>query len=190
MKNRRLLRNRSARGHIEEVLERTPFPEAMRKVMEVLNSEEHGFTISSLASKTKLHRRTVEKVVDLLTTVQKCFESSRLEVEKLNRMKVLRLNKRVGLLNLPEHTQRLILKTAYFPEPTEEQRIIAHLFLRGAVTQEKPVSLEKTPTLKKLVKQGQVIEQGGKFYLSEEGIMVARGTIDLYPELQKVIPKP
>jgi len=163
---------------------RTSFPEATLRILDTLTSKENMYTISSLGSETKLNRKTVEKAVGLLAEIQKRLEGLHLEIENLNRMKAIRL-KRIGMLDLPEDTQRRILRSAYFPEPTEELKAIANLYLRGAVSPEKAISLNQTSLLKKFVRQGQVIRKERKFYLSDEGIIVAKGSLDIYPELER-----
>jgi len=163
---------------------RTSFPEATLRILDTLTSKENMYTISSLGSETKLNRKTVEKAVGLLAEIQKRLEGLHLEIENLNRMKAIRL-KRIGMLDLPGDTQRRILRSAYFPEPTEELKAIANLYLRGAVSPKKAISLNQTSLLKKFIRQGQVIRKERKFYLSDEGIIVAKGSLDIYPELER-----
>jgi len=176
-------RNKSIKDD-SKMLVRTSFPEATLRILDTLTSKENMYTISSLGSETKLNRKTVEKAVGLLAEIQKRLEGLHLEIENLNRMKAIRL-KRIGMLDLPEDTQRRILRSAYFPEPTEELKVIANLYLRGAVSPEKAISLNQTSLLKKFVRQGQVIRKERKFYLSDEGIIVAKGSLDIYPELER-----
>lgn len=176
-------RNNSIKNYSEKIV-RTSFPEATLKILDTLASKENMCTISSLGLETKLNRKTVEKAVGLLAEIQKRLEGLHLEIENLNRMRAIRL-KKIGMLDLPEDTQRRILRSAYFPEPTEELRAIANLYLHGAVSPEKAISLNQTSVLKKFVRQGQVIRKERKFYLSEEGIIVAKGSLDIYPEFAR-----
>jgi hypothetical protein len=165
---------------------RTPFPEALMKVLETLKEKGNSFTVSRLALETRLHRRTVEKVVDLLPLLQKYLEESKITIEELNRVKLIRLQRRVGLADLPERTQKLIIRSLYYPEPSQEQMLLVHLLIRNATSPENALKLEGTNIVTKLKRQGQIIEDRGRFYLSDEGIIVARGTLDLYPELADI----
>ena len=51
---------------------------------------------------------------------------------------------------------------------------------------ENAIYLDKTDLIEKLVKQGQILGTEGKYYLSDEGIIVANGTLNLYPELKEL----
>jgi hypothetical protein len=147
------------------------------------------FSINSLTSETGLNRRTVEKVIKLLWEIQKFFEEKKLEVIKTRKQETVRLVERVGLLSLPNNLQRLIIRTAYFPTPTREQEILVHFYLRNALSPESAIELEDSPLIEKLVRQGQIKRlDDGRLYLSEEGRTVARGTLDIYPELERITP--
>lgn len=162
--------------------ERTSFPDAMTRVLNALEKGD-SFTISNLSREAKLNRKTVEKVVDVLEDVQKHCSEKRIEILQINNMKIIRLTERTGLLGLPESLQRLIIKTAYYPTPSREEEILVHVYLKDAKTPEKAMPLEKTEIVKKLLKQGQLLETEKGIYLSEEGEIVTRGALKLYPEL-------
>ena len=168
---------------VQLVSERTPLPDAMIRVLDTLKDNETSYTVNKLVLETKLHRRTVEKVIDLLEQLQKYFEQTRIDVEQLNRIKIVRMQRDVGLGGLPERTQRLIVKSVYLPEPAKEQRVIAYAFMHKATSEASALELERSDTVETLVKQGQLLEEGDRFYLSDEGVTVAKGTLDLYPEL-------
>ena len=91
------------------------------------------------------------------------------------------------MLSLPEKTQRLIIRTLYYPEPSEEVYLLAHLYLRKAVGPEHAVSMPKTKQMRKLIKQGQIPESRKGIYLSSEGITAAKGSLIIYPELKNTI---
>ncbi len=95
-----------------------------------------------------------------------------------------KLEPRVGMLSLPEKTQRLIIRTLYYPEPSEEVYLLVHLYLRKAVDPEHAISMPKTKPARKLIKQGQILESKKGMYLSSEGITVAKGALATYPELK------
>ncbi|NWG09172.1 MAG: hypothetical protein HXX80_02480 [Nitrososphaerales archaeon] len=170
--------------------ERTPFPEAIRKILDALSGSEENSTITSLSLSTGLNRRTVEKALEVILEAQRVLERKKLSIGKLNRIKMLRMEEKSGLLSLPDNLQKLIIRSAYFPTPSREEEIIVHLYLRGALSRGRAISLEKSELVKKLVKQGQLAEDQGKIYLTEEGVTVAKGALDLYPELKEVIKKP
>ncbi len=171
----------------QQFVERTSLNEAVKRVLEKLGQKDRLFTISRLGQEAHLNRRTVEKVLELLRVTQSYFEKAKLTIRELKGAKLVGLEPRFGILGLPEETQKLIIRTAFYPEPNEQQRIVAHLYLRGAVSKKSGISMDMTPTLTKLTQQGQVIEDGARFYLSDEGNIVARGTLDLYPELKETI---
>jgi len=166
--------------------ERTSFPEAIRKILDTLSKSEENFTITSLSLSTGLNRRTVEKVLDVVLETQGVLEYKKLSVEKLNNIKMLRMEEKSGLLSLPDNIQKLIIRSAYFPTPSREEEIIVHLYLERAISREKAIRLEKSNLVGKLIEQGQLAEEQGKIYLTEEAITVAKGTLDLYPELKTI----
>jgi hypothetical protein len=102
--------------------------------------------------------------------------------------KLIEINEKSGLLDLPETIQNLIIRIVYYPNPSKEETILTHMFLKEAISPEKAISLEKDATVRKLVKQGQVleIERALRFYLSDEGKIVAEGALKLYPELKEL----
>jgi len=165
--------------------ERTSFPDAVRTLLDVLEKRE-SFSISGLSREAGLNRRTVEKALELLLDIQKHFLENKLDVIEMNRLKLIQLSARSGLLGLPENLQKLIIRTVYYPTPSMEQEILTHLYLRGAFLPENAVLLTKSGVIQKLIRQGQILENEGKFYLSDEGRIVAEGTLKLYPELKDV----
>jgi len=108
-----------------------------------------------------------------------------LELEKVNKIELIRF-KEVGLSSLPEDTQLSILRTIYFPKASEEDEILVHLLLNGATNEKTSIALKMAPTLlKKLKKQGQIIQsKRGNFFLSDEGCIVVKGALRLYPKLK------
>jgi len=165
--------------------ERTSFPEAVKAVLSTLEKGE-AFSVTHLSRETGLNRRTVEKVLSLLCEVQKSLQDKRLDIIKANKTKIVQLKRRYGLLSLPEDIQKLIVRAVYFPTPSREEELLVHLLLKEAWTPEKAIDLERTEIVEKLLKQGQLLEAEGKFYLSDEGKIVAQGALKLYPELQKL----
>ena len=91
------------------------------------------------------------------------------------------------MLSLPEKTQRLIIRTLYYPEPSEEGYLLAHLYLRKAVDPEHAVRMPKMKPMQKLSRQGQILESRKGIYLSQGGITVAKGSLTIYPELKNTV---
>jgi len=165
-------------------MERTSLPEAIKIVLDTLGTGE-SFSISDLSKQANLNRRTVEKVLEVLETTQKHLLEKKLEITPLKHAKIVQLNERFGLLNLPEELQKLIIKTRYYPTPSREEEILVFAHRQGAFSPENAVKMEKTTLVKKLLKQGQFHEtREGKIYLSDEGRIVTEGALKLYPELK------
>jgi len=164
---------------------RTSFPEAVKTVMEALRTE-RTLSVNALSEETKLNRRTVEKALKLLLEIQPYFQQIKLSFIESDWRRLIGVSDRTGLLGLPEDVQRLIIRTIYYPNPSREEIILIHLLLNEALSPEKSVSLPKDQTIQKLVEQGQIVEENGKLYLSDEGEIVAQGALKTYPELQEM----
>ena len=73
-----------------------------------------------------------------------------------------------------------------FPTPTKHEEILVDLYLKGITTSDRAVEISRDEYIEKLVSQGQLLEtDDGRIYLSEDGSIVARGALILYPELRK-----
>lgn len=164
---------------------RTSFPEAVKTVMEALRKEK-SLSVNALSRETGLNRRTVEKAVKLLLDIQPYFQQIKLNPVGTDWRRLIEVDERTGLLELPEDVQRLIIRTIYYPNPSQEEIILIHLLLNEATSPQKSVSLNKDQTIRKLVKQGQIAEENGKLYLSDEGEIVAQGALKIYPELRQL----
>jgi hypothetical protein len=161
---------------------RTSFPEAVKTVLEALKKEK-SLSVNALSRETGLNRRTVEKALKLLLDIQPYFQEIKLSSVQSDWRKLVAVSERTGLLELPENTQRLIIRTMYYPNPSEEEIVLIHLLLNEAFSPEKSLSLRKDQTIRKLVDQGQILEENKKLYLSDEGKIVAQGALKIYPEL-------
>ena len=100
--------------------------------------------------------------------------------------KLIEVNEKTGLLELPENVQRLIIRTVYYPNPSKDEIVLIHMLLNNALSPQKSLSLERDQTVQKLVEQGQIVEENGRLYLSDEGKIVAQGALRLYPELKEL----
>ena len=166
---------------------RTPLPTAIKGVLETLVTHGGSCSITGLASETSLNRRTVEKAVNAIVELQKFLDDKKIVVEEVNRTKLLRLEYRHGLRSVPDDIQRLLIRSAYFPVPSREQEILTHLYLRHVTSPNKALKMERTELVLKLVRQGQLARaKNGAVYLTEEGLLIAKGTLDIYPELRNV----
>ncbi len=166
---------------------RTPLTEACRIILRSLKEVGKPVTVSELVRMTKLNRKTVDKCTEFLQLIQKELEHNKIVLNEMNHLKLMKLEPRVGMLSLPEKTQRLIIRTLYYPEPSEEVYLLVHLYLRKAADPEHATSMPKTKSMRKLIKQGQILESRKGMYLSSEGITVAKGALATYPELKNTI---
>ena len=164
---------------------RISFPEAVKTILETLKKEK-SLSVSALSKETKLNRRTVEKTLKLLLEIQPYFQEIKLSNVESDWRKLFEAKERAGLLGLPENVQRLIIRTIYYPNPSEEEIVLIHLLLNEALSPETALSLSQNRAVKMLLKQGQIAETGGRLYLSDEGRIVAQGAILIYPELIEI----
>ena len=169
-------------------MERTSCPEAVKIILDTLTRAQAPYTVSHLSRETGLNRRTVKKTLDILLETQKSLKDKNLNITRIGKTAIIELNERGGLLNLPEDLQNLIIRTAYYPTPSREEEILVYLYRKKAFFPENAIELDPSILVKKLVKQGQLIEvtkeNKSTYYLSDEGQTVSRGTLKLYPELE------
>jgi len=93
---------------------------------------------------------------------------------------------RSGLLSQPEEQQIATIRK-YFPQPGPEDTLLTRLYITGATNPSKTAQIQETelPIAEKLATQGQLTKAtAGKYFLTEEGITIARGTLKIYPELK------
>lgn len=167
-------------------MERKSLSNAMKIVLDTLENGK-SLSISQLSKQAHLNRRTVEKTLEILEIAQNHFSEKKLEITPLKHAKIIQLSKKTGLLSLPENLQKLIIKTVYYPVPSREEEILVYSYSREAFNPEKAITIQKSQLVKKLIKQGQLMEnEKGKIYLSDEGKTVAEGSLNLYPELKNL----
>jgi len=164
---------------------RTSFPEAVKTILETLKKEK-SLSVNALSKETKLNRRTVEKTLKLLLEIQPYFQEIKLSSVESDWRKLFEVKERTGLLGLPENVQRLIIRTIYYPNPSEEEIVLIHLLLNEALSPQKALPLSQTRAVKVLLEQGQIAESRGRLYLSDEGKIVAQGALQIYPELSEI----
>jgi hypothetical protein len=168
---------------------RTSFPDAVKIVMDTLKKE-RSLSVNALSRKTGLNRRTVEKSLKLLLEIQRDFQDLTIGSAETDWRKLVEVKERSGLLGLPENVQNLIIRTIHFPNPSEREIVLIHLLLNEAISPEKAVSIGRSRATKKLLEQGQISEFNGRLYLSDEGKIVAKGALEVYPELVELSKDP
>jgi predicted transcriptional regulator len=168
---------------------RTPLDEAIKQILKLLVENEKSFSITGLARESGLHRKTVQKCIELLVVLEdKWLEDYKLKLHEVDNRKLVALERRIGLLSYPEEVQRFIIKAKYFPMPSEETYLMIYLYLKDATSPEKALSLKENEIVKKLIKQEKIKKKKEKketYYLSDEGITIAKGALQIYPDLKK-----
>jgi len=119
--------------------------------------------------------------------IQRVLKDKKIVMEKVNKTRVLRVEERSGMLSLPDHVQKIIIRSLYFPTPSREEEILVHLHLRNATNERTAIKSEDARIIRKLLRQGQILPTADKrIYLSREGFIVAKGALDTYPELMQI----
>jgi DNA-binding transcriptional regulator YhcF (GntR family) len=165
---------------------RTSLDYACKNIFEQLIKEQKYYSVTSLARELKLHRNTVEKCIEMLLVLEKMgLEQYKINLQTVDNKKIIGLEKRTGLLSYPKDIQNLIIRARHFPLPSDESYVLVNLYLKEAKTSKQGVKLNKDKTVEKLIKQGQIKEsRNGSLYLSDEGIIIAEGTLDMFPNLK------
>jgi DNA-binding transcriptional regulator YhcF (GntR family) len=178
----------------DDSVTRTSFYDAIMKIMKLLSENQKSYSIASLARESKIHRRTIQKSIELLENLEgEYLENFRIKLQKVDNKKIIALERRTGLLSYPEEVQKFIIKSKYFPLPSEETYMLVHLYLRNAKSSKDAIEIKggkySEKIINKLLKQGQLIktttDKENRLYLSAEGIVVAKGALQIYPELEK-----
>ena len=85
---------------------------------------------------------------------------------------------------MPVEERARYVRQKYFPQPRQEDVLLVELFRRNAITKENAIQLEADEITEKLLNQEKIGKINQKVFLTEEGMMVAKGLIKLYPELK------
>ena len=116
------------------------------------------------------------------------LDNYRLKVNIIDKKKVIELERRTGLLSYPLEIQRFIIKTQHFPLPTSEGYALVYLYLKDATSPSKAIPIDtqvENEVLERLLRQGQIKETPkSEYYLTDEGIVIAKGTLRIFPELE------
>ncbi len=165
---------------------RTDFATAVQKTLEVLRSGE-AYTQNGLAEVTGLNFRTVQKILAHLANVQSCLKDNVIDIASLDNSKVIRMKEKGGLASFPENIQKMIIRSLYHPTISREEEILVHLSIRDAVSTNSAVSMPEDAVLKELIGAEHVIKtKDHRYHLSEDGAVIARGALELYPEIRKM----
>ena len=162
---------------------RTNIVDALHTVLEVLRSGE-AFTLNELARKSGLNFRTVKKIIDILQSSQNSFFEKQLGVSSLKSTTIIQLKEKTGLSMFPEAIQNLIIKTSHYPAASRDEEILVHLFLQKATRPENAAYLPENRMVGDLVDAEFVGKAGNRFYLTKDGAYIAKGALELYPELE------
>jgi hypothetical protein len=162
---------------------RVSLPAATKAVLQYISKE--PATIEEISSSLRINRRTVGKVLGLITEIQRFEEKGAVEIVSVNprRRLVRRIARSENLSSLPTTLQKFLIRTV-FPHQSREDEILCRLRLAGALNPTLGISLSGDKPLRRLIKQGQVAStRGRRVYLTEEGRVVADGALRLFPEL-------
>ena len=168
---------------------RTDFATALEIVLDVLKTGE-PYSLSKLAQEASLNFRTVKKILHVLESSQSSFSGKHLDVSNLDNLTVVKMKEKTGMTMFPEHIQNLIIKTSHYPTVSREEEILTYLFLKNARNPDFKIELPEGRILKELVEAEHVGKINGKYYLTEDGIYIAKGALKLYPELKETVLKP
>ena len=165
---------------------RTDFPSAVTKTLEVLKDGE-AYTQNKLAQKTDLNARTIQKILILLNEVQTTLRERKIDIAEMDNSKIIRMREPSGLASFPEKIQSLILKTLYYPTTSREEEVLTHLLLTNALDEKSSITIPKDKILNQLIVSEFIAKtSNGRFYLTTDGKMVAKGALKLYPELKEM----
>ena len=168
---------------------RTDFVTAARKTLEVLKTGE-PYTLNKLSEETHLNFRTVKKILDVLESNAKLVSGKSLDISEFDNLTVVRMKEKTGFASYPQNIQNLIIKTTYYPTPSREEEILVHLLLKDALTRSSAITLPEDSILHELKDAEHIGKtKDGKYYLTSDGKYIAKGALELYPELQKMILK-
>jgi hypothetical protein len=171
---------------VSRTIPRTSLDEACKDVLGLLAKNQMPYSISGLARKTGLHRQTVEKCVELISTLEdKWLENYKLKLVNVDRKRIVALEKRMGLSSYPQQIQELILRSVYFEMPSPETSLLVNLYLKDATSGTSGIPVVDDPIVTRLLKQGQLLKAGNRVYLSDEGMTVAKGALKIFPFLEE-----
>jgi len=161
---------------------RTDFASATLQVMRTIQNGEE-YTLNKISEKTELNFRTVKKVLELLEECQKQLESKKINITHLEHATRIQMKTKHGLTSMPNHIQKMLIRTSYYPTPDRNEELLVYLLQHGAVKHTSAITITPSKILDELVTAEHLIKKGKKYYLSDMGAITAKGAMSLYPEL-------
>ena len=134
---------------------------------------------------SNLSWHTILKSAQLIVGIQNRLlkENVVLDLRKEKGKYVISARRR-NLLSLPVEERLRYVRARYFPEPDTQDYLLAELYRLGATVLEKAIPLKRDTLLEELLAQETLTEtEDGRIYLTEEGAIIARGVLKMYPEL-------
>src|SRR5208283_1780866 len=127
---------------------RTSLPAAVGIILETImkkSSRSKPFTVKDIVRETHLNPRTVRKSISILEQTHEVFSKENLVISRTNSGMFLTMEPRqVGMLNLPEDVQRMLIRTKYFPQASRDQEILVFLYLRKAFNPKSAIYLDSS----------------------------------------------
>lgn len=161
---------------------RTDLATATLQVMETIQ-DGNEYTLNMISEKTSLNFRTVQKSLRLIEEFQKGFELKKLNIVHLKNATRIQMTPKSGLTSMPINVQKMLIRTSYYPTPSREEEVLVYLSQKGAIDVKSGIGMESSKILEELVNAEHIIKKGKKFYLSDMGVITAKGAVSLYPEL-------
>lgn len=84
---------------------------------------------------------------------------------------------------MPLNIQKMLLRTSYYPTPDRNEEVLVYLLQKGAIKNTSAIQMDSSTILDELVTAEHIIKKGKKYYLSDMGVITAKGAMSLYPEL-------
>lgn len=161
---------------------RTDLVTATLQVMKTIQDGDE-YTLTMISEKTSLNFRTVQKSLRLIEEFQKGFELKKLNIVHLKNVTRIQMTPKSGLTSMPINVQKMLIRTSYYPTPSREEEVLVYLSQKGAIDVKSGIGMESSKILEELVNAEHIIKKGKKFYLSDMGVITAKGAVSLYPEL-------
>lgn len=161
---------------------RTDLTSATLQIMKTLQNGEQ-YTLNKISEKTELNFRTVQKVFKLIEACQTQLESKKINITHLNNAVHIQMKPKSGITSMPAAIQKMLIRTSYYPTPDRNDELLVYLLQNNATKETFAIQMDSSKLLDELVAAEHIIKKGKKYYLSEMGLITAKGAMSLYPEL-------
>ena len=161
---------------------RTDLSKATLQIMETIQNGE-TYTLNKISEKTELNFRTVQKALFLIEACQKQLETKKINITHTYHATHIQMKTKSGITSMPMNIQKMLLRTSYYPTPDRNEEVLVYLLQNGAIKNTSAILMDSSTILDELVTAEHIIKKGEKYYLSEMGVITAKGAISLYPEL-------